>query len=184
MDVSSLAVKSELQLPAYTTATATQDPNCVCSLHTAHSNARSLTHWAGPGIKYASSWILVAFVTCWAPMGTLSNGPTWDFPQKTVLGLTELLHPKGSRNQTAWEFSSSSPLPLLHMQVMEDQSPGFWSSLSDQAEALTSLDVTRLLVLCGCPDLLPIPPCFFWKHSLSRWLPLDSSQSLLLGNWV
>ena len=30
---------------------------------TAHSNATSLTHWARPGIKPASSWILVRFIT-------------------------------------------------------------------------------------------------------------------------
>ena len=30
---------------------------------TVHSNARSLTHRAGPGIELASSWILVGFVT-------------------------------------------------------------------------------------------------------------------------
>ena len=30
---------------------------------TAHSNTRSLTHWAKPGIKPASSWILVGFIT-------------------------------------------------------------------------------------------------------------------------
>ena len=33
MDVSRLGVKSELQLPAYTTATATWDPSCVCDLY-------------------------------------------------------------------------------------------------------------------------------------------------------
>ena len=33
---------------------------------TAHGNARSLTHWARPGIKPASSWILVRFTNCWA----------------------------------------------------------------------------------------------------------------------
>ena len=33
-------------------------------------NARSLTHWAGPGIEPTSSWILVEFLTCWATMGT------------------------------------------------------------------------------------------------------------------
>ena len=30
---------------------------------TVHSNTRSLTHWAKPGIKSASSWILVGFAT-------------------------------------------------------------------------------------------------------------------------
>ena len=33
MEVPRLGVKSELQLPAYTTATATQDPSCICDLH-------------------------------------------------------------------------------------------------------------------------------------------------------
>ena len=39
MEVPMLGVKSELQLPAYTTATATQDPSHICNLH--HSNAGS-----------------------------------------------------------------------------------------------------------------------------------------------
>ena len=42
MEVPRLGVKSELWLPAYTTATATQDPSRVCYLH--NSNTRSLTH--------------------------------------------------------------------------------------------------------------------------------------------
>ena len=33
MEVSRLGVKSELLLPAYTTATATQDLSCICDLH-------------------------------------------------------------------------------------------------------------------------------------------------------
>ena len=35
----------------------------------AQGNARSLTQWAGPGIKPASSWILVGFVNHWATTG-------------------------------------------------------------------------------------------------------------------
>ena len=34
------------------------------------SNSRSLTHWARPRIKLASSWILVLFLTQWATTGT------------------------------------------------------------------------------------------------------------------
>ena len=37
---------------------------------TAHGNAESLTHWARPGIKPQSSWILVRFFNCWATKGT------------------------------------------------------------------------------------------------------------------
>ena len=33
MEVPRLGVKSKLQLPAYTTATATQDPSHTCDLH-------------------------------------------------------------------------------------------------------------------------------------------------------
>ena len=37
--------------------------NSCLWLHTAHSNARSSTHWARPVIKPTSSWILVGFIT-------------------------------------------------------------------------------------------------------------------------
>ena len=33
MEVTRLGVKSELQLPAYTTAKTMQDPSCICNLH-------------------------------------------------------------------------------------------------------------------------------------------------------
>ena len=61
MEVPRLGVKLESQLPAYATAPATQDPSHVCDA-TAHSNTRSLTHWAKPGVTPTSSWILVRFV--------------------------------------------------------------------------------------------------------------------------
>ena len=38
--------------------------------NTAHGNARSLTHWARPGIEPKSSWILFGFVNLWATKGT------------------------------------------------------------------------------------------------------------------
>ena len=68
MEVPRLAVQSELQLPACTTATATPDWSCICDLHHSSWQCRSLTHWTRPGIKPASSWILVGFVNCWATM--------------------------------------------------------------------------------------------------------------------
>ena len=43
-----LRVELELQLPAYTTA---------------HGNTGGPTHWARPGIKPTSSWIIVGFVS-------------------------------------------------------------------------------------------------------------------------
>ena len=52
MEVPRLGVKLQLQLPAYATATATQNPSRVCD-----------RVWARPGIKLESSWILVGFAT-------------------------------------------------------------------------------------------------------------------------
>ena len=61
MEVPRLEVESELQLPAYTTAA--RNLSRTCGHTTAHGNAGSLTHWASPGIKPASSWILFRFVS-------------------------------------------------------------------------------------------------------------------------
>ena len=44
MEGARLGVESQLQLPAYTTATATQDPSTSVTYIIAHGNARSLTH--------------------------------------------------------------------------------------------------------------------------------------------
>ena len=64
MEVPRRGVRSELQLPAYTTATATPDSSLVCDLH--HSSQQlpdPLTHRARPGIEPSSSWILAGFFT-------------------------------------------------------------------------------------------------------------------------
>ena len=65
MELPRLGDESELQLLAYTTATAMQ-----CGIHsesanyaTAHGNSGSLTHRARPGIEPASSWLLVRFIS-------------------------------------------------------------------------------------------------------------------------
>ena len=62
MEVPRLAVESELQLPAYTTATAIPNLSHICDLQSCLANARSLTHWARPGIEPTSLrtqwWVL------------------------------------------------------------------------------------------------------------------------------
>ena len=58
MEVPELGVKSEPQLPAYTTAAATLDPSHVCNLHQSHDNTGSRS-----GIEPTSSWILAGFIT-------------------------------------------------------------------------------------------------------------------------
>ena len=42
-------------------------------LRHSHGNAGSLIHWTRPGIKHASSWILVGLVNLWATKGTHQN---------------------------------------------------------------------------------------------------------------
>ena len=63
MEVPRLGVKSELQLPAFTTATATRIRAKSATYTTAHDNAGSLTQRARPGMEPANSWFLVGFVS-------------------------------------------------------------------------------------------------------------------------
>ena len=58
MEVPGLGVKSELQLPAYATATGTPDPSYTCNRHCSFRQHP----WARLGIKHASSWTLVGFL--------------------------------------------------------------------------------------------------------------------------
>ena len=61
--------KSEIQMLAYATAIAMWDPGCISTYLRTHRNAGSLTHWLRPGIEFASSWILVGFI---------SASPQWE----------------------------------------------------------------------------------------------------------
>ena len=63
MQIPRLGVELELQMLAYTTATATPDPSLA-----SRGNTGSMTHWTRPGIKLASSWILVGFISA-VPQG-------------------------------------------------------------------------------------------------------------------
>ena len=74
MKVSRLGVKLEMQLLAYATATAMPYPSCICNLHHSSWQTRSLTHWARPRIKHASSWMLVRFPNHWTMTGTRCIG--------------------------------------------------------------------------------------------------------------
>ena len=60
MEVLRLGVESELQLPAYSTATATQDPSCLCDLY--HSWQR---HWIPNPLSEARDWTCIFMDTSW-----------------------------------------------------------------------------------------------------------------------
>ena len=53
----------KLELPAYTTATATRDLSPACDIQHSLQQRQILNHLAGPEIKPESSRILVGFVT-------------------------------------------------------------------------------------------------------------------------
>ena len=63
MEVSRLGVELELQLLAYATVTATQDPSHTCDLHHSSRQCQIVNPLSRTVIKPASSWILVGFVT-------------------------------------------------------------------------------------------------------------------------
>ena len=72
MEIPRLGVKSELQLPAYTTATATQDLSCLCNLH--HS---SWQHWIlNPLIKARDQTRILLDIS-----RILNPLSTWEFQQ-------------------------------------------------------------------------------------------------------
>ena len=71
MEIPGLGVESELQLPAYTAATATPDPKRIFDLHH-HSGQRwILNHLVRPRMKPVSLWILARFVTAEPPENSL-----------------------------------------------------------------------------------------------------------------
>ena len=73
LEVPRLGVKLELQLLTYTTTyTAKEDLSHRCDLHHSSWEHQILNHWARPGIKPTSSWILVGLITA-EPQGELPN---------------------------------------------------------------------------------------------------------------
>ena len=63
MEVPRLGVQSELQLPAYTTATATPDLSRVCDLHHSSWQCRILNPLNEARDRTHTSWFLVGFVS-------------------------------------------------------------------------------------------------------------------------
>ena len=64
MEVLRLGVESELQLPAYATATATPDLSCIWELHYSSQPCRILNALSEVRDQTLTSWILVGFLTC------------------------------------------------------------------------------------------------------------------------
>ena len=125
MEVPRLGIESELQLQAYSiaTATATWDPSRMCNLHHSWQQCRYLTYWARPGIEPASSSLLVRFVSTvpqqefppstflitdfWAKRKSPQD---WFWTHRKLWGLGVVCHPVGKILQILrcwWDFSNS-----------------------------------------------------------------------------
>ena len=63
MEFPRLGIELELQLPAYTTATAMQDLSHVCDLYHSSQQSQILKPLVRPGIEPATSWFPVGFVS-------------------------------------------------------------------------------------------------------------------------
>ena len=75
MEVPRLGIESELQLPAYTTATATWDPSHICNLHRSSWQHRILNPLSEA--RDPASWFPVGFILPLSHNGS-SKTPTCD----------------------------------------------------------------------------------------------------------
>ena len=80
MEIPRLGVEWELQLPAYTTATATQDLSCTYDLYYSSRQHQILNPWSKARDRTCISWILVGFV---------SAAPHWELPPPFLIPAQE-----------------------------------------------------------------------------------------------
>ena len=170
MEVPRLGVPLELQLPAYTTATATQDPSHVWDLH--HSSQQ---HWVEP----ATSWILFGFVTSdpqWEPQ--------WELLVPVFLDVSLSVLTSLSSHPLSLSLSDSVPVWILTSGVAVLVS--FCPPVQPPAPASPlSFIQPRRLSLCSCFSVslpLPVILAFFLSHipSTSSSLSWSLSCSVLL----
>ena len=118
MEVARLGVKSELQLLAYTPATATRNPSRVCNLY--HSSRQ---HWNCNPLSEAKDWTHNLMDTSWILFRCITMGTRVTFP----LYISDSW--LGVRISVAWgnffKAHMSSPIPR------DSDSEGLAQSLDD-----------------------------------------------------
>ena len=100
-----LGGKSELHLPAYTTATGTQDPSHVCDLHHSSRQRQILNPLSEARDRICIPWILVGFIF---------TEPQWEPPFPAFLSCTW--------TYSLFRFSSAKlpcPLQLGYMSISD-----------------------------------------------------------------
>ena len=131
MEVLRLGVKSELQLPAYTPATATGNPSwSTCSWAAsatyaiAHSNARSLTHWARTGITMHPCWVCFRWATTGAP--EISFWGAMPGTHRSKKGNSNTIHTCGY-SFLFFLYGSSNPPEACNQLIYFGEHPWFFS---------------------------------------------------------
>ena len=111
VEVPRLGVESELQLLAYTTATATWDPSHVCNLDHSSWQCQTLNQLS----EAITSWFLVGFVSA-APQRELPEVEFLDHMVIFNLGGTTILFPTNSAPE--FKFSTSWPMLLFSVSLI------------------------------------------------------------------
>ena len=154
---SRLGLELELQLLAYTRATATLQ----CRSHatsmtyvTAYGNAGSLTHWGRPNTKPHPHKHYVRFLTCWAITGTL---------HLTSLELDGTTFPSEP-------FPSPASNPKLSLNINDSN---FWVLHLNMAEFSLCICIISLLPSLSLPLTLTFSTFSVMSlfHTMASWIP-------------
>ena len=109
MEVPRLRVESELQLPAYTTATATPDPSHICSLHCSSQQRQILNLMSEARDPTWSSGILVGFV---------SAKPEWELLSFFFLFFLPLFLNQHNFQPSLWMARSVTAVDLMFVSCL------------------------------------------------------------------
>ena len=137
-------------------AIATWHPILICDLTTAHINARSLTHWARPGMMPTSSWMLVGFLTHLATTGT------------PIIWIYSWSHLKHTRFKCNNRFTSPVQMLITSSSSSSSSTSRMPESCSDFGLVL-SISASKI-VYASFLDFLLLPILGCCRMMLSRFL--------------
>ena len=114
MEVPRLGVELELQLPAYTTATAMQDPSIICNLH--HSSQQ---RWVLNPLSEARDWTCnLTFL-----VGLISAEPQWELQTLLLLVASNIILCIQIFILFFWLYLQHAEVPKAWIKPMSQQQP-------------------------------------------------------------
>ena len=153
---------------------------------TAHGNARSLTYWAMPGIKPATSWFLIGLVSAAPPQELLGRNlhrlpiimpRNWYSIESENIGVIKRKVALGVQDTQVRISSSCSYMTLSELlNISESQFP----HLLNKTYCQDSLNNERKIFLKILIHFLSLP-CLFWKVTPNVSKSWHSEQPSLLS---